>query len=153
MRRTSEIPKRPMATGTSPTPSMRMGMSKVNRSVPERMSMPMHPRKIPRAAMQSALGMESPARKVSMMTPMIIREKYSGGPNCRATSARGGATSMRPTTLMVPPMKEPMAEMPRAGPALPWRAIWYPSRQVTTEAASPGILSRMEVVEPPYMAP
>ena len=33
---------------------------------------------------------------------MIIREKYSGGPNFRATSARGGATSMRPTTLMVP---------------------------------------------------
>ena len=35
----------------------------------------------------------------------------------------------------------------------PLRAIWYPSRQVTTEAASPGMLTRMEVVEPPYMAP
>ena len=55
--------------------------------------------------------------------------------------------------LKVPPIKEPKAEIPRAGPALPRRAIWYPSRHVTTEAASPGMLSRMEVVDPPYMAP
>jgi len=26
-------------------------------------------------------------------------------------------------------------------------------KQVTTEAASPGTLTRMDVVEPPYMAP
>jgi hypothetical protein len=29
----------------------------------------------------------------------------------------------------------------------------WPSRQVTTEAASPGMCSRIEVVEPPYCAP
>ncbi len=50
-------------------------------------------------------------------------------------------------------MKEPKAAMPRAGPARPCRAIWYPSMQVMTDAASPGMLTRMEVVEPPYWAP
>ena len=57
------------------------------------------------------------------------------------------------TTAKVPATKEPMAAIPRAGPARPFRAIWYPSRQVTTEAASPGIFTRMDVVEPPYIAP
>ena len=38
----------------------------------------------------------------------------------------------------------------RRGPA--WPSAW-PSRQVTTEAASPGMLTRIEVVEPPYMEP
>ena len=43
--------------------------------------------------------------------------------------------------------------MPSAAPARPRLAIWWPSRQVTTEAASPGMLTRIEVVQPPYMAP
>ncbi len=50
-------------------------------------------------------------------------------------------------------MNEPMAAMHRAGPALPCSAIWWPSRQVTTEDDSPGTLSRIEVVDPPYIAP
>jgi hypothetical protein len=58
-----------------------------------------------------------------------------------------------PATPTVPAMKEPKAAIPSAGPARPWRAIGWPSRQVTTEAASPGIFMRMEVVEPPYIAP
>ena len=41
-----------------------------------------------------------------------------------ANLERGGVRSIKPTTLIVPPMKEPIAEMPRAGPALPLRAIW-----------------------------
>ncbi|MEY9510895.1 hypothetical protein ABIF16_001626 [Bradyrhizobium elkanii] len=50
-------------------------------------------------------------------------------------------------------MNEPNAEMPSAGPARPCLAIWWPSMQVTTEAASPGMLTRIEVVEPPYIEP
>ena len=38
----------------------------------------------------------------------------------------------------------------RRGPAC---AIWWPSMQVTTEDASPGMLTRIDVVEPPYCAP
>ena len=49
-------------------------------------------------------------------------------------------------------MKDPIAAM-HSGPARPFLAIWYPSSVVTTEAASPGRFRRIEVVEPPYMAP
>ena len=37
--------------------------------------------------------------------------------------------------------------------ARPFLAIWYPSRQVTAEAASPGTLINTEVIVPPYIAP
>ena len=50
-------------------------------------------------------------------------------------------------------MNEPIAAMPSAAPARPCRAIWCPSMQVTTDAASPGMLSRIDVVDPPYIAP
>jgi len=46
-----------------------------------------------------------------------------------------------------------MARQGRAGPARPCFAIWWPSMAVTTDVASPGILTRIEVVEPPYWAP
>ena len=40
-----------------------------------------------------------------------------------------------------------------AAPARPARAIWLPSSAVTMVALSPGVLSRIDVVEPPYIAP
>jgi hypothetical protein len=46
-----------------------------------------------------------------------------------------------------------MAEVASAAPARPERAILLPSSAVTIEALSPGVLSRIEVVEPPYIAP
>ena len=54
---------------------------------------------------------------------------------------------------MVPATKDAMAQIPRAGPARPCLAISYPSIAVGTEDASPGMLTTMAVVEPPYMAP
>jgi hypothetical protein len=56
-------------------------------------------------------------------------------------------------TPKVPAMNEPMAAMPSAAPARPFFAMALPSMQVITEAASPGIRSRIEVVEPPYCEP
>ena len=53
----------------------------------------------------------------------------------------------------VPAKKEPSAAVASAGPALPWRAIWYPSSAVTADEDSPGRLIRIAVVEPPYCAP
>ncbi len=54
---------------------------------------------------------------------------------------------------MQPAMNEPIAAMPSAGPARPFRAIWWPSSVVTTDDDSPGMLTRIAVVEPPYCAP
>ena len=52
-----------------------------------------------------------------------------------------------------PAKKEPRAAVAKAAPALPERAILLPSMLVITEPDSPGAFSRIEVVEPPYMAP
>ena len=113
-------------------------MLKVNRYCPLMASIPTPPRVNPTAAIIRALSMEPLLKKVRTMIPTIIRAKYSGGPNLRATRAKGGPTSVRAMTENVPAINEPKAAIPRAGPALPLRAIWCPSRQVTTEAASRG---------------
>ena len=48
---------------------------------------------------------------------------------------------------------EPIAAVARAGPPRPALAILCPSMAVAIDAASPGVLSRMAVVELPYMPP
>ena len=54
---------------------------------------------------------------------------------------------------MVPATKEPMAAVASAWAARPPLAIMLPSMAVTTEEDSPGVLSRIDVVDPPYMPP
>ena len=54
---------------------------------------------------------------------------------------------------IVPATNEPMAAVASAGPARPRLAISWPSIAVATDADSPGVLSRIEVVDPPYMPP
>jgi hypothetical protein len=54
---------------------------------------------------------------------------------------------------IVPATNEPIAAVARAWAARPERAILLPSRAVTTEALSPGVFSRIDVVDPPYMPP
>ena len=54
---------------------------------------------------------------------------------------------------IVPATNEPMADVASAGPARPRLAIMLPSIAVTMVADSPGVLSRIEVVEPPNIAP
>ena len=79
--------------------------------------------------------------------------KYSAGPNRRASLTSIGATKVSARVAMVPAMKEPMAAVAKAWAPRPCRAISWPSIAVTIEPDSPGVLSRMAVVEPPYMAP
>ena len=54
---------------------------------------------------------------------------------------------------IVPATNEPIALVASAGPARPALAILLPSSAVAIEADSPGVLSRMVVVEPPNIAP
>ena len=90
---------------------------------------------------------------MTIIKPKSIREKNSGGPIFKANSETRGADSIRPIIEMVPAISDPKALIPSAGPARPCRAIGYPSMHVTTLAASPGMFTNMDVVEPPYMAP
>ena len=105
---------------------------------------------IPKAAIIRAFGIDPPERYVTNVIAMTINIKFSGGPIFRAASAKIGARKSKANTDMVPAMNEPIAEIPRAEPARPLRAILYPSIHVTAELTSPGILSKMDVVDPPY---
>ena len=65
-----------------------------------------------------------------------------------------GNTSTAMTSVATQPANsEPSAATASAEPARPWRAIAWPSMQVTTAELSPGRFTRMAVVEPPYWAP
>ena len=54
---------------------------------------------------------------------------------------------------MVPATNDPMAAVASAWAARPPLAILLPSMAVTTDALSPGVFSRIDVVDPPYMPP
>jgi hypothetical protein len=54
---------------------------------------------------------------------------------------------------MMPPTKCPIAAVASACAPRPDFAIGLPSIAATTAALSPGVLSRIDVVEPPNMAP
>jgi hypothetical protein len=70
-----------------------------------------------------------------------------------ASDATGPATNVSRTVEMVPATNDPIAAVASAAFARPRRAIWYPSIEVATDADSPGVFSRMDVVDPPYIAP
>ena len=95
----------------------------------------------------------APRTALTVVKASTMSMKYSGGPSRTAYSATIGANTVTSTVAMVPATKEPMAAVAKAAPARPFLAILLPSMAVTMDPASPGVLSKMEVVEPPYMAP
>lgn len=94
-----------------------------------------------------------PSTALTVVKASSIRQKYSGGPSFTANSATTGANSVTSKVAMVPATKEPIAEVASAAPARPLLAILNPSSAVTMVPVSPGVLSRIEVVDPPYIAP
>ena len=70
-----------------------------------------------------------------------------------ATSAIQGAPNASNKVAINPATNEPMAAVASAAPARPALAILLPSRAVITEPLSPGVLSKIDVVDPPYIAP
>ena len=93
------------------------------------------------------------ARTTAKISPSTISEKYSAGPNRSAMLVNGAPRAATSTVETQPAKNDPIAAIASAGPARPCFAIWKPSSVVTTEVASPGMLTRIEVVEPPYWAP
>ena len=94
-----------------------------------------------------------PNTALTVVNASNIRQKYSGGPSLTAYSATSGANRVTTTVAMLPATNEPIAAVASAAPARPLLAILLPSMAVTMLEVSPGVLSRMEVVEPPYIAP
>src|SRR5215467_10356826 len=104
----------------------------------------------PSITMASALRIDPRASTTAKHRPRVISEKYSAGPNSSATDVSGAPSAATSTVDTQPAKNDPMAAIASAGPARPFFAIWNPSRVVITDDASPGMLIRIEVVEPPY---
>ena len=116
-------------------------------------SVPISPSSRPKKIMAKDLITEPRAITTAATRPSTISEKYSAGPNFCAMPASGGPAAAISSVPTHPARKEPSAAMASASPALPCRAIWWPSSVVTMDEASPGRLTRMAVVEPPYWLP
>ena len=82
-----------------------------------------------------------------------ISAKYSRGPKISASFTTHGARKASSSVAISPATNEPMAAVASAGPPRPFLAILFPSIAVTIDELSPGVLSRIDVVEPPYMPP
>ena len=98
-------------------------------------------------------SLELPSTAVTANRASSMIAKYDGAPSLTTTSATRGASSTSRTVPIVPATNEPIAAVARACAARPALAILLPSIAVTTEDDSPGVFSRIEVVEPPYMPP
>ena len=79
--------------------------------------------------------------------------KYSGAEKRSAMSAIEFATRVTTTTPASAPKPAAMNAVASASVARPCLASGYPSNVVATEDGSPGMLKRMDVVEPPKSAP
>ena len=117
-------PNRPIEMATKSMPSWSSAMPKSKRKVPELTSAPMIPRRRPKMIMAKALSTEPLANTTAPTRPKTIRLKYSAGPNLKASSIKGGAKAATKIVAKQPAIKEPIAAIPRAVPAFPWRAIW-----------------------------
>ena len=153
LRMISAKPNRPIATLVKPMPSDSSATSKVMRPAPVSRSEPTIDSSNPARTMAIDLSTEPFASTTAKIRPSSISEKYSAGPNSSARDVSGAPNAATSTVDTQPAKNEPIAAIDNAAPARPCRAIWWPSRQVTTDVASPGILTRIDVVEPPYCAP
>ena len=143
----------PTASVVTSTPSSRSGSPKDSRACPVSWSMPMQPSASPRNSEVSPRRVESPKADETVTKASTISAKYSRGPKTSASRTMWGARKASSSVAIRPAMKEPMAAVASAGPPRPFRAILLPSSAVMIEALSPGVFSRIEVVEPPYIPP
>ena len=149
----SAKPNTPMATVTKPMPSASSGILNAMREAPVSRSEPTIDSRSPNRIIVIALGMDPLASTTAKTRPSTISEKYSAGPNFSARPVSGTPSAATSTVATLPAKNEPIAAIASAGPARPCFAMAWPSRVVTTDDASPGIFTRIEVVEPPYCAP
>ena len=149
----SARPNMPTASDTKSRPPYSSRIPKVNLGTPVNWSCPIVPSSSPSTTIARAFRVDPLARAIEAIRPSTTSAKYSADPNCNAALARGGANRASTTVATVPAKNDPSAAVASAGPARPWRAIWCPSSVVTADDVSPGRLSRIAVVEPPYWAP
>ena len=121
--------------------------------VPVLTSVPITPSNRPTTTIATPLIAEPLASVAPASRPSIIIEKYSAGPNLKATSTSSGENRIIARMPTEAPQNDENISMNSAEPALPLRASGLPSRQATACEAVPGRFSMMEVMPPPYCEP
>ena len=149
----SPIANRPTAAIVTSMPSRSSGCPKVKRAWPVCKSIPTKPKSKPANKLIKPLKAEFPRTAETMMSASTIKLKYSAGPKAKATLTTMGAKKVSAIVPIVPAIKLPIAAVANAGPARPFLAILLPSNEVTIVADSPGVFSKIDVVDPPYIAP
>ena len=125
----------------------------MRRCWPVTKSMPMTPMARPSSSAANPRIRDAPSTAVTPTKVSSMIARYSGAPRLIANFTTCGIRKTMPSVPMVPAMNDPMADVASACAARPALAILLPSMAVTTDDDSPGVLSRIEVVEPPYMPP
>ena len=115
--------------------------------------MPTNPSVRPSSRLSQPCSRDAPSIVVTITKASTISAKYSADPNASASFTISGAVTLSASVASVPATNDPIAAVASAAPARPLRAIWWPSIAVTIVALSPGVLSRIDVVDPPYIAP
>ena len=142
-----------MAMTTMSIPSDNSGTPNVARGCPVRKSMPTTPMARPRKSEIAPRSLEAPRTAVTATRANSMIARYDGAPSVTANLEIGGAKAANSTVPIAPATNDPIAAVASACAARPALAILLPSIAVMTDDDSPGVFSRMEVVEPPYMPP
>ena len=108
---------------------------------------------MPKNRLVSPRTAEEPSTADTVTKASTISEKYSAGPNLSARPPRRRRQEGDAERADRAGHERADGGGRQRRPARPLRAILLPSSAVTMVALSPGVLSRIEVVEPPYMAP
>ena len=115
--------------------------------------MPTSPSSSPTSTIATAFSGAPCASTTAPVRPSTIRLKYSAALNFSASHAIGALSGRDHDGRDGAGDERGDRGDRERGPARPCFAIWWPSRQVTIDDDSPGTLTRMAVVEPPYCAP
>ena len=149
----SPTANRATAMTTTSMPPESSGWPNVSRGCPVVASRPTSPMVNPMNSEASPRMRLEPSTVLTATKAKTIIAKYEGAPSPIAIATTNGATKTSAPVASVPATNEPMAAVASAWAPRPALAILLPSSAVTTEEDSPGVLSRMEVVDPPYMPP
>ena len=126
---------------------------KVKRGYPVTGSMPTQARTRPISAPITPLRTLPEEREAMIVSANTHSQNCSGAPNFMDTLARGTDRNRSAETPKIPPNTDEMSAVKRAFCACPFMAIGYPSNVVQRAAAVPGVLMRMEGMDPPYSEP
>ena len=96
---------------------------------------------------------DEPSTAVTATSANSMIARYDGAPRVTANREIAGANAASRIVPMVPATNDPIAAVASACAARPALAILLPSIAVITEEDSPGVFSRIDVVDPPYMPP